>query len=196
MLFLLFLTKEFSLRILYFSEVFIWVSVGKIMKGNNMDRICCVCRVLCLLLAIGSLSGCVQSGPVGKWQKSGEAARVFESKTILQDHTYYFRGSEARPDAIIAIDNRYTLQTKVWAKIDMTQKILDDWIFWFNVHPSIVCPYVGGDIITPGGDTAGIWYSDQLVSVVKTLEPGVIQVYPPYSRPGSACSEIDRFDER
>ena len=160
-----------------------------------MCRLYCICRVLVLLFALSPLSGCVQSGPVGKWETNGDATRVFESKTLLQDHTYYFRGSEGTPDAVIAIDNRYTLQTKVWSKVAITQEILDDWMYWLNVDASILCPYVGGVIITPDGDTAGIWYSNKRVTAVKTPEPGVLQVYPPYNPTGSFCARQEYYDD-
>ena len=141
------------------------------------------------------LDGCVQAGPSGKWTKNADDTRTFESKTLLKDHTYYYRGRATTPDSIIAIDNSYTLRTKVWSQVEITQKMLDDWMYWLTINPSIMCPYYGGAIITPDGRKAGIWYSRKLITTVKVPEPGVLQVYPPYSFPGSSCAREERWDD-
>ena len=41
-----------------------------------------------------------------------EIEELFESGTMLTDHTYYIDGSEIEPDIIIAISNKFHLQTK------------------------------------------------------------------------------------
>lgn len=160
-----------------------------------MQRRCWSCVIAVLLFMVVNLSGCVQAGPSGKWTKNADDAQVFESKTLLKGHTYYYRGRETAPDSIIAIDNSYTLKTKVWSKVEITQKMLDDWMYWLTITPSIMCPYYGGAILTPDGRKAGIWYSRKLITTVKTLEPGVLQVYPPYSLSGSSCAREERWND-
>lgn len=152
------------------------------MKRKYISRV-----LLFSVFLIIVLSGCAQGGPTGKWTKDSNDAGIFESKTLLKDHTYYFIGNQVTPDAIIAIDNKYTLQTKVWTRVDITQKMLDDWMYWIRTDSNIVCPYYGGAIMTPDGQKAGIWYSKKLITTVTSPEPGVIQVYPPYNPPGSPC---------
>lgn len=160
-----------------------------------MQRISFTCILFSLLVGILAV-GCVQSGPTGQWSRNSDDARIFESKTLLTDHIYYYRGNPTTPEAIIAVDNAYTLQTKVWTQVDITQKILDDWMYWIDTGVNMVCPYYGGAILTPDGRKAGVWYSKKLITTVKTPEPGVLQVYPPYSLPGSSCSRQELWDDR
>jgi len=166
------------------------------MEERFMQRICGSCIRFLSLFMIIILGGCVQTGPSGKWVRNAADAKVFESKTLLKDHTYYYRGGETAPDSIIAVDNTYTLKTRVWSQVDITQKMLDKWMYWLTISPSITCPYYGGAIITPDGRKAGIWYSKKLITTVKLPEPGVLQIYPPYSRTGSSCWRQERRDER
>jgi len=147
------------------------------------------------LVLVMALTGCVQSTPSGKWARSRDGGISFENRTILPDHTYYFRGNEVTPEAIIAIDNKYTLKTRVWSRVDITQKMLDDWMFWIDTRLSPACPHYGGVILTPDGDKAGVWYSRKWKSVVKTPEPGVLQVYVPYSLSGSLCARQERSND-
>ena len=160
-----------------------------------MQRICWSSVSLMLVVVILLLGGCVQAGPNGKWVRNPDDRQIFESKTLLKDHTYYYRGSETSPDSIIAIDNKYKLKTNVWSHVDITQKMLDDWIYWLTIRPSLTCPHTGGAIITPDGQKAGVWYSRKQISTVKVPEPGVLQVYPPVSVAGSSCARAERLDD-
>ncbi len=161
-----------------------------------MQRISFVYLLSFFLLVTILFTGCVQTGPTGKWTRDRDDAQVFESKTVLTGHTYYYRGNPITPESIIAIDNNFTLQTKVWSRVDITQKILDDWMYWIHTRPNISCPFYGGAIMTPDGRKAGIWYSRKLITTVTSPEPGVLQVYPPYSLPGSSCSRHEQWDDR
>lgn len=144
---------------------------------------------------VAVISGCAPKGPSGKWQQSHDVKLSFESGTILQDHTYYYDGSMAMPDAVIAIDNRYTLQTRVWAKVDIDPKQMGTWLSWYRTEISYACPFRGGLIITPDQQVAGIWYSKRLINTIRSPEPGVIEVYLPYSPPGSLCAREEFLDD-
>ncbi|HEB70598.1 MAG TPA: hypothetical protein ENI88_13425 [Desulfobulbus sp.] len=155
----------------------------------------CFLSVLLCALFIFIVSGCARSTPSGKWLKSRDGGLSFENRAILPDHTYYFIGNEVTPEAIIAVDNRYRLKTRVWSRVDITQKMLNDWMFWIDTRLSPACPHYGGVILTPDGDKAGVWYSRKWKSVVKVPEPGVLQVYKPYSLSGSLCARQERSND-
>jgi len=121
---------------------------------------------------------------------------VFKKVVVLADHTYYYRGNPVTPEAIIAVDNRYTLQTRVWSRVDITQKMLADWMYWINTEFQFSCPYYGGAILAPGGEKVGVWFAKKEISTVKVLEPGVLQIYPPYNTRGSLCDRAERRDRR
>ncbi len=155
-------------------------------------------KILYPLLFLGIIAlttGCVATGPTGKWQTNSTAQQAFETGQLLKNHTYYTTGSESIPDAVIAIDNAYTLKTKIWTRTDITQKKLDDWRFWFKTDTTWRCPYSGGYIITPDGETAGMWYSKRTMNTIKTPETGIIEVYIPFFMDRS-CQREKIVDDR
>ena len=153
---------------------------------------------ICLFALAGILflmSGCVTVGPPA-YQYSLDVARLFEPPpTLLKDHTYFYRGSFVQPDAVIAIDNRFTMTSKVWSRVDITQKILDDWAFQFDTYPSWWnCPYRGAKLFAPDGRQVGIGYSRWTFTVVKFEPPDRLIVYPPQSL--GTCRRQDILDDR
>ena len=149
---------------------------------QRLSVLCC-----CLLL----LAGCGARLPTGQWQGNTEARHSFEAGTLFPDHTYYYLGSIAGPESVIAIDNRYTLRSKVWAQVDMTQERMNSWLQWYKTDNSRVCDFFGGVILTPDGRRAGMWYSVNLLNTVEMPEPGVLVIYQPTSFSGSKCGMSD-----
>ncbi len=139
-----------------------------------------------------TLASCVVPNP--SFQYSREVDQLFETATPIADHTYYYRGSELDPEAVIAIDNRFTMTSKVWARVDINQKILDNWAFevrtytgWFN------CPYQGVKLFTQDGSQVGFGYSKWTFSLVKSIGSNAITVYPP--DPTGSCLRQQVLDE-
>ncbi len=140
----------------------------------------------CLIL----LSGCAPQVPAGKWETDPNVKKSFEAGTLLPAHTYYYLGSYAAPDSVIAIDNRYTLRTRVWAQADLTPAMLNGWLNWYRTDNfGWNCPYYGGVILTPDGQQVGIWYSPNIRNIIRMPEPGVLEVYQPSSLTGRRCGE-------
>ena len=154
-------------------------------------------RLFLALLTAAVLAGCVVGPPGGKWEVESGVLELFESGTILPDHTYYYLGSSAAPDSIIAISNQVTLRTRVWAQVEMSKELLNGWLSWYRTeHYGPGCDYRGGIILTPGGRQAGLWYSQNVINIVRMPEPGVIEVYQPHSISGGTCgksNDDDRF---
>ncbi len=148
------------------------------------------------LLLLAVLAGCGATGPTGRWVRSSDVLKTFRSGTILPDHTYYYTGSPVEPDAIIAIDNSFRLQTRIWSKVDITQKLLDRWMFWASTDMSMLCPYKAGVILTPDGRQAGVWFSKFTFNTIRTPEPGVIEVYLPYAPGNTPCGRDSYYDQR
>ncbi len=151
---------------------------------------------LCLYItSLLFLCGCVAKGPTGTWQQSSDAKKTFESGTVLKDHTYYYTGSKAAPDAIIAVKNKYKLQSRIWAQINVTTKVMYDWLAWYKSDINLLCQRKGGYILTPNQENAGIWYSKYTLSSIRSPEPNVLEIYPPYPSPGSACDRQQIIDD-
>ncbi|MCL1980576.1 MAG: hypothetical protein FWG62_05830 [Proteobacteria bacterium] len=136
------------------------------------------------------LAGCADKQPSGRWAIEPEVQSLFESGQVLPDHSYYYIGSSSMPDSIIAIDHRFTLRTRVWAEIDLTESKLNGWLHMFSTeHYSPACSFHGGVILTPDGQRAGYWYSRNMYNLIYMPEPGVLEVYQPHSGAGLVCGQ-------
>ncbi len=146
---------------------------------------------LFLMLSGILLAGCAAKVPSGKWEVTPGVQQAFEAGTILPHHTYYYLGSSSAPDSVIAIDNHYTLRTKVWAQVDLTKERLNGWLNWYRTEPARDCEYYGGVILTPDGKQAGVWYSQNIINIIQMPEPGVLVVYQPHSVSLETCGSPD-----
>ena len=147
-------------------------------------------RLVFVLFATVVLTGCAASPSGGKWEIEPEVQLLFESGTVLPDHTYYYLGSISAPVSIIAINNQFTLRTRVWAQVDMTGDLLNGWLQWYRTeHYPPGCEYQGGVILTPDGRQAGLWYSRNIVNIIRMPEPSVLEVYQPRSIGGGTCGQ-------
>ena len=154
--------------------------------------------VITVAVALASgllLAGCVETGPVGRWVRSPEVERQFRSGRPLRDHTYYYYGEAVAPDAILAIDNRYHLRTKVWSRVAITDTMLADWMYGITTEPVFARPYYGGILLGPEDQQIGVWYTRKQRTTIRMLDPVTVQVYMPYNARGP-CTETERFDDR
>ncbi len=125
-------------------------------------------------------AGCAIPENQGRLVRSFEVAKLVEEAIVLPDHTYYYTGPEARPDAIIAIDNRYELKSKYWIRVDNVEEKLADWNYFIDNKWRYSKFYEGAQIMTPDSEQAGIWYSRYDHTVVRYPDPNSIIVYKPY----------------
>jgi len=147
-------------------------------------------RFFLAMCAAAVLAGCAAGPPGGRWEIEPEVQLLFESGTVLPDHTYYYLGSITAPDTIIAISNQFTLRTRVWAQVDLTEQILNGWLQWYRTeHYAAGCEYRGGVILTPDGRRAGYWYSQNIINIIRMPESGVIEVYQPHAISGRVCGK-------
>lgn len=131
-------------------------------------------------LLVLSLAGC--AGRHGRFVYDEAVDQVFEELTVLSDHRYYFTGPESRPDAIIAIDKRYTLKSKLWKPVEMTSEKLKHWVD-NPARRARFYPYTYGRyIVSDDGRRIGLWYSlrDWRAFVtIKMLDDTTVQVSTP-----------------
>lgn len=151
-----------------------------------------------LLLAFFLLmQGCVAiSSPNGGLQKRMEVEQLFESGTLLTDHTYYTDGSEIEPDAIIAISNEFQLQTQLWSQRDWTVTDLKKAVFWMQTAEYGFCSTEGGVLIAPDGQQIGVWYSKKDIGTIRQPAPGIVEVFPFIYRSNSPCHRQSILDDR
>ena len=137
--------------------------------------------------------GCAAGLPSGSWDVDDRVRQAFEAGHLFPDHTYYYLGSATAPDAIIAVDNRYTLQSRVWERVDISQEQLGRWMQFYRTDNSRPCDFWGGVIRTPDGQPAGFWYAQDLYNVVTMPAPGVLIIHQPTSPWGGKCGTSDGF---
>lgn len=131
------------------------------------------------LLVSLMVTACAIPPNQGRLARSFEVAQLVEAGTVLPDHTYYYTGPEAEPDAIIAINNRYELKSKYWIRVENAKEKLADWNYFIDNSTRFAHAYEGARIMTPDGQEAGIWYSRDDHTVVRFPDDSSIIVYKP-----------------
>ena len=142
---------------------------------------CLACSLFLLLF------GCAAGLPSGQWSVDDHVRQAFEAGYIFPGHTYFYLGSATAPEAIIAVNNRYMLQSRFWERIDISQEQLDRWRQFYRTDNSRPCDFWGGVILAPDGQPAGFWYAQDLYTVVEMPEPGVLRIHQPTSPWGGKC---------
>ena len=151
---------------------------------------------LCLLGA-SALFGCTET--YGRLQRSQEADQAFKSYRVLPDHQYYYTGPVGRPDAIMGIQNEYTLETTQWTQFIASDDLLKKWVDTMNFHHNSGVRYrpYGYLILEPAGSRMGIWYSIWDWTTIIMMDDKRIQVFPPgrneFFEDGG--QEVDKMDD-
>ena len=137
---------------------------------------------VCIMM-VGLLAGCA-SGPearkdYGTLKLSSEVSDIFQSYQVLPDHKYYYTGSDTKPQAIIGIDQTYTLSTRLWKEAaGLTSEQLKKWVDqMLGFRPPVRT--FGSTILGPNGEQIGIWYSSYGFTTVKVEADKQVMVYPP-----------------
>jgi hypothetical protein len=132
-----------------------------------------------LLLVI--LAGCA-GARYGSTVIDDRAKQVFESYQVLPGYHYYYSGSDAWPDAVIAIDPAFTLKTTLWKAVKPTPAQLRDWFNWPLARVGYDAFPYGRYILAADGRRIGLWYSvrdwrDE--TVVRMIDAHTVEITPP-----------------
>ncbi len=135
--------------------------------------------VTCILFVVvqAAFTGC--SGSYGRLKPSLEVDKMFEELKILADHSYYYSGSDVKPNAIIGIDNNYTLNSTLWKPVDLTSEQLKKWIDFMTHYRGYSLTNAGSLILDPTGKRLGVWYSRCNETTVKMESDKSIVVHTP-----------------
>jgi len=134
-------------------------------------------NILLLGIAVLFLANCASPVNQGKLVRTKEVADRFENGEILPDHTYYFSGPEAEPDAIIGIHNSYTFERGYWKEANISEKKMQGWNRIIDNHYRIRQKYYGYRITAPDGKPVGIWYGKYSFTVIKFPELNTVIIY-------------------
>ncbi len=156
--------------------------------------------VAILLLA---MAGCSTGGEYGAVHKNLEIDRIFQSGKIPAEYRYYYDGVELEPLSILGIRKDYTLKSRFWTEVDLTDRQMNNWRAFFRQSFNWVddrshrrVNYDGYTIKNPQGENVAILYSRYDWTVVEFPGEGLIRVHPPKpiisGRFGSFSHKSDR----
>jgi hypothetical protein len=155
----------------------------KIMKNWMKSRKWAILQIPAWILMIGLLAGCASSPEarqnLGTLRLSSEVSQIFETHQVLPNHRYYVSGSNTRPDAIIGIDQNYSLDTRLWREAaDLGSEQLRRWVDQINgFRPPTRT--LGSAILSANGEQVGVWYSHFNSTTVRVEANNQIMVFPP-----------------
>ncbi len=138
---------------------------------------------LCFLSAVFLVilqTGCIQISP-SMLVRDSQVTAMFSSSKVLSGHNYYYVGRKFDPIAIIALDKKYQLVSRLWMPINNPEQELADLIFETKQlrSRSPSCRFDGAIIYTPNQEKAGYWYAKWHLTSVRTPELGKIEIFPP-----------------
>ena len=149
-------------------------------RSKNMIAI-----LVCLLTF--QLAACLSSGNYGVLRSDPEVTREFKHSRAFENHQYYYFGWIGEPDAVIGIQNDYTLLSSLWKKVDLERislQVLKDRML--NRDPT---NFSGAILKDPAGNRMGVWYSDANGASIKMAGDKQIEFIRPLPRP------IERDDD-
>lgn len=131
-----------------------------------------------LSLACLLLFGC-STGPHGRFDFQLAINDIFESGQIIANHTYYHIGPDAEPDAIMALDNKYTLAPSLWKKSEISPAQLKAWSERIDNRYRFKNSYRGAVILDEHGQRLGVWYSRLHWTTIKRGQGNTVIIYTP-----------------
>jgi len=149
------------------------------------------------LLAV--LAACAPGRPGGHAVFRLAVDQLFEQAEVVPHHQYYYIGSDYLPDAIIAVDEGFTLVSSRWTPVRMTPELLAEWVENIGNEYSMFCEYRGAELLAPDGRRIGYFYSKWDPNRIVMLGGNQVNVFPPDKMllsPASACGQWEILDDR
>ncbi len=158
--------------------------------------------MLFILLALSMiLSGCVATTGSqnlgGGIKESSEITSKYRSLTIDPNYNYFYSGTELQPNAIMGIDKTYTVQSKFWHQVELTEEQLQYWVKWGDRQSAdegfstrYLGRYMGAYILDLQGQAIGDWYSKKDWGIFEFPGNNVVIPHPPRNRAGSNYSRF------
>ena len=139
--------------------------------------------IILIFIALTALGGCAMSN-YGKLESSPDITRAFKAYQVMPDHTYYYRGTFSKPDAIAGINKNFNLNSKLWVEIDTQSQDFRTLIDRSSFKgPDCGTVPSGFTIIDHSGRNVGVWYSNIRAAAVEVKEDGrIVKLAPLISK--------------
>ncbi|HBH30896.1 MAG TPA: hypothetical protein DDX81_03185 [Desulfofustis sp.] len=160
---------------------------------------CTINRYVLLFFCGIMVSGCAFQGNYGALRETNEVTTLFQNKEILQGYNYFYSGDVARPRAILAVKEQYSLAGEAWESIEISESLMETWAASTQLRPAYETGstryggrYQGANIFDPRGELAAVWYSRYDWGLFEFRDDNVIFAFPPKNRPGSDWNKNKR----
>ena len=134
-----------------------------------------------MFLCASGCAGLRMSG-YGHIKPNRDITQAFENYEVKPDLNYYVSGRDLYPGAIIGIDKRYTLVTKMWKKRELTTETMKALVLKMQAKAmdlDFIFLY-GFNILDEEGNDIGDWYSiHRATTNVKRIEDNQFIIPPP-----------------
>jgi hypothetical protein len=107
----------------------------------------------------------ILSSDYGRFKRSREVEKIFEGYQVLPDYTYYYSGPGADPTAIMGIHRDYSLRSRLWKKVDLTESQLKAWVDEMSDHIDFAPMPHGFSISDHTKKPIGVFYSPEQTNV-------------------------------
>ena len=117
----------------------------------------------------------------GQFIPSKDVTTAYECFRVDSNLNYYISGSDAYPNAIIGIDNTWTLETDLWKKKELSYQSMKEIVL--NMQAKAMDQGLtlhGFDILDKSGQKIGNWFSIMgIIMIVKIAGEKRVVVHTP-----------------
>jgi len=116
-------------------------------------------------------AGC--SFKYGNFKMDQEVLHAFENNTVNSEYKYYANYQHNETYAIIGIESKYKLESKMWHEIEPDTEDFEKFVsrIWADYGRY----KYGANIYDPNGNKVGVWYSAIFGKAVKFLDDNQIE---------------------
>lgn len=131
---------------------------------------------LCLL-ALALMVGC--SGNYGRVAWDAEVTKAFKNNQVQPDYKYYYYGDISRYYAIVGLDPKWELRSRIWQKLEPDTEKFNEATFWIWDNPYYY-PHDprGAHILDSSGNKVGVYYSSLIYVTIKFEPNNQVRVMP------------------
>ena len=136
--------------------------------------------VVAAAVSAAAFLGSCAGAQYGGLQRSSEASQVFDVGKVLPQYLYYTTGAQNIPDAILAVDRKFTLKGTTWREEEMDEKRLRRLVFNLkNYSDRFTDIPFEMQVVGPEGEIVGYWFSDLTFTTVTMPSAAEVVIQSP-----------------
>ena len=121
------------------------------------------------------ISGCLEN--YGKVRRSPEVQKMFETGQLPSEYNYHFYGLRSRPDAVMGLEQGWTLRSKSWRNVELSTEEFRYMTKW--IWEDLGYYKYGAEILDPEFVKIGIIYTSSFMAAVKVeKDTKTVEVMP------------------